>query len=251
MEEYGDENWQNEIVDDVPVRGTRPISDIYERCNITVSEPEDYEEAKKDQRWIAAMKEELSMIEKNKTWILVERPQDRKVTGVKWVYRTKLFADGSVNKHKARLVVKGYAQVFGVDYSDTFAPVARLDTIRLLLAVAAQMNQRVYQLDVKSAFLNGVSQEEIYVEQPDGFEKKREEDKVFLLKKALYGLKKVPRAQYSRIDDYLLSLGYEKSLSEATLYVKRHSKDVLIVSLYVDDLLLTGNDTWLVEEFKR
>ena len=158
-----EEDWQNETIDDVPMRGTRLLSDIQERCNIAVCESTDYEEAKKDQRWIVAMKEELSMIEKNKTWILVERPQDRKVIGVKWVYRTKLNVDGSINKHKARLVVKGYAQVFGVDYSDTFAPVARLDTIRLLLVVAAQMNQEVYQLDVKSAFLNGVLQEEIYV----------------------------------------------------------------------------------------
>jgi len=103
---------------------------------------------------MAAMKEELFMIEKNQTWELVYRPQDGKVIGLKWVYRTKLNVDGSINKHKARLVVKGYAQIPGVDYSDTFSPVACLDTIRLLLAVAAQMNWKVYQLDVKSAFLN-------------------------------------------------------------------------------------------------
>ncbi|KAA0061159.1 Retrovirus-related Pol polyprotein from transposon TNT 1-94 [Cucumis melo var. makuwa] len=121
---------QNEIVDDAFVRGTRLLSDIYERCNVAVCEPENYAEAKKNQRWVAAMEKELSMIEKNKTWILVDRPQDRKVIGVKWVFRTKLNADGSINKHKARLVVKGYAQIFGVDYSNTFAPVARMDTIR-------------------------------------------------------------------------------------------------------------------------
>ncbi|KAE8729685.1 hypothetical protein F3Y22_tig00003435pilonHSYRG00123 [Hibiscus syriacus] len=138
-----EDDWQNETVDDAPVRGPR---------------------------WIAAMEEELPMIEKNKTWILVDRPQDRKVIGVKWVFRTKLNADGSINKHKARLVVIGYAQIFGVDYSDAFAPVARLDTIRLLLAI-----------------------EEIYVEQPQGFVKEDEGDKVYLLKKALYGLKQAPR----------------------------------------------------------
>ena len=112
---------------------------------------------------------------------------------VKRVYSTKLNVDGSINKNKARLVVKGYNQVFGMDYSDTFALVTRLDTIRLLLAVAAQNDWRVYQLDVKSAFLNGYLQEEIYVEQPKGFVKERKEDKIYLLKKALYGLKQAPR----------------------------------------------------------
>ena len=246
-----DEDWQNELMGDAPVRGTRLLTDIYERCNITVCEPVDFEVAVKEKNWMAAMKEELSMIEKNKTWELIDRPQNKKVIGVKWVYRTKLNVDGSINKHKARLVVKGYAQVFGVDYSDTFAPITRLDTIRLLLAIAAQMNWRVYQLDVKSAFLNGILKEEIYVEQPEGFVKKGEEAKVFLLKKALYGLKQAPRAWYSKIDEHLLSLGFKKSMSEATLYVKHHNNDVLIVSLYVDDLLLTGNNARPVEDFKQ
>lgn len=239
------------MVDDAPARGTRSLSDIYERCNIAVCEPADFGAAKKDQNWMAAMKEELSMIEKNRTWELVDRPQDRKVIGVKWVYRTKLNADGSINKHKARLVVKGYAQIFGVDYSDTFAPVARLDTIRILLAVAAQMNWKVYQLDVKSAFLNGVLHEEIYVEQPEGFVKNEEKDKVYLLKKALYGLKQAPRAWYNKIDDHLLSIGFKKSLSEATLYVKHQSNEVLMISLYVDDLLVTGNNAGMIQEFKQ
>jgi len=130
------EGWQNELVDDIPIRGTRLLSDNYDRCKIVVCEPKNYEEAKKNQVWVVTMKDDLSMIEKNQTWHLVERPQDRNVIGVKWVYRTKLNVDGSINKHKARLVVKGYAQVFGVDYSETFVLVARLDTIRLLLAVA-------------------------------------------------------------------------------------------------------------------
>lgn len=167
------------------------------------------------------------------------------------MYRTKLNADGSINKYKARLVVKGYAQICGVDYSDTFAPVARLDTIRLILVVVAQKNWRVYQLDVKSAFLNGFLQEEIYVEQPEGFVKKGEEDKVYLLKKALYGLKQAPRAWYNRIDEHLKSLGFGKSLSDSTLYVKHNEADILIISLYVDDLLVTGSNTSLVEKFKQ
>jgi len=245
------DQWQNELEDDPPVRGTRPLSDIYQRCNVAICKPAGHEEALKVPKWKKAMEEEMLMIQKNKTWELVERPKDRKVIGVKWVYRTKLNADCSINKYKARLVVKGYAQIFGVDYSDTFAPVARLDTIRLLLAIASQKGWKVFQLDVKSAFLNGVLQEEIYVEQPDGFVVQGEEDKVYLLKRALYGLKQAPRAWYSRIDDHLQSLGFTKSLSEATLYVKQKGNDVLIVSLYVDDILVTGNHARLIEEFKQ
>ena len=240
----------DEDIDDVPVRGTRSLSDVYERNNVAVFEPAEFEEAEKDDKWIEAMKEELRMIEKNDTWELVDRPQHRKVIGVKWVYRTKLNADGSVNKYKARLVVKGYSQVFGVDFSETFAPVARLDTIRMLLALTAQKGWKTYQLDVKSAFLNGYLQEEIYVEQPEGFQVKGQEEKVYLLKKALYGLKQAPRAWYSRIDEHLQSLGFVKSPSEATLYVKGTDANLIVVSVYVDDLLVTGSNEKLVKEFK-
>ena len=152
--------------------------------------------------------------------------------------------------NKARLIVKCYNQIFSVDYSDTFAPVARLDTIRLLLAIAAQKDWRLYQLDVKSTFLNGYLQEKIYVKQPKGFVNEGEEDKVYLLKKAFYGLKQAPRAWYSRINEYLLNLGFVKSLSESTLYVKHNGAGILIILLYVDDLLVTGNHTSLVEKFK-
>ncbi len=190
------------------------------------------------------------MIQKNDTWELVDRSQNKKIIGVKWVYRTKLNANGSVNKYKARLVVKGYCQVFGVDFSETFAPVARLDTIRMLLALVAQKGWKTYQLDVKSAFLNGYIQEEIYVEQPEGFQVKGQEEKVYLLKKALHGLKQAPRAWYSRIDEHLQSLGFVKSPSEATLYVKATDTNLIIVSVYVDDLLVTGSNDKLVKEFK-
>jgi hypothetical protein len=126
----------------------------------------------KNNEWIEAIKKELRMIEKNDTWVLMDKSSHKKAIEVKWVYRTKQNADSSINKYKARLVVKGYAQVFGVDFLETFAPVAHLDTIRLLLALYAQKNWKVYQLDVKFAFLNGYLQEEIYIEQTRGFEVK-------------------------------------------------------------------------------
>lgn len=196
------------------------------------------------------MKEEIQMIEKNRTWALVDRPINKKVIGVKWVYRVKLNPDGFVNRYKARLVVKGYSQDPGVDFTDTFAPVARLDTIRAILALAAHKGWLVFQLDVKSAFLNGDLKEEIFIDQPDGFVKKNAESKVYLLKKALYGLKQAPRAWYSKLDDYLLKLGFEKSITEPTLYVVKKNEEVLIISVYVDDLLVTGSSLSMVNQFK-
>ena len=150
------------------------------------------------------------MIEKNNTWELVDRPTHKKAIGVKWVYRTKLNYDGSINKHKARLVVKGYAQMFSVEFLETFALVAKLDTIRMLLALAAQKGWKIYQLDVKSTFLNGYLEEEIFVEQLKGFAIKDKEDKVYQLKNALYGLNQAPRSWYNMINVHLLGLGFKK-----------------------------------------
>ncbi|KAL0308843.1 UNVERIFIED_CONTAM: Retrovirus-related Pol polyprotein from transposon RE2 [Sesamum radiatum] len=197
------------------------------------------------------MEEEIKMIEKNNTWELTDRPKDKEVIGVKWIYKTKLNADGSIQKHKARLVAKGYSQLPGIDYTETFAPVARLDTIRALIAIAANKKWKIYQMDVKSAFLNGYIDEEIYVEQPQGFIAKGSEEKVLRLKKALYGLKQAPRAWYSRIDKYFMDRGFRRSLSEPTLYIKSQGNDTLIVSLYVDDLIYTGNNEKMIQDFKE
>ncbi|GKV19874.1 hypothetical protein SLEP1_g30074 [Rubroshorea leprosula] len=187
------------------------------------------------------MQEELNMFEKNAIWKLVDRPTNKNVIGVKWVYKVKLNSDGSLNKCKARLVVKGYSQLAGIHFTETFAPVAKFDTIRLLFAMATQKSWLIYQLDMKSTFLNGKLKEEIYVEQPDGYVKKGAKHKVYLLKKALYGLRQAPRAWYGKIDNHLLSLGFEKSIEKATLYVKEKGADLIIVSIYVDDLLVTGS----------
>nr|KYP54959.1 Retrovirus-related Pol polyprotein from transposon TNT 1-94 [Cajanus cajan] len=188
----------------------------------------------------------------NKTWQLVDRPSNKKVIGVKWVYRTKLNLDGSINKLKVRLVVKGYFQQYGVDFFDTFTPVARHDTIRLLIFLAAKLGWKFFHFDVKSAFLNGLLDEDIYVDQPEGFQVPGSEDKVYKPHKALYGLKQTPRAWYSRIDGYLLQKEFKKSENEATLYVKKSNNEVqLIVSLYVDDLLVIGNESNSLNQFKK
>ncbi|KAM1262144.1 hypothetical protein ACFX2G_027916 [Malus domestica] len=229
----------------------RNLDDVLAQCNLCIMEPEKFEEAAKDEAWMKGMKDELSMIEKNATLDMVNIPSDKPIIGVKWVFKTKLNLDGTVQKHKARLVAKGYAQKPGVDYNETFAPVARLDTIRTLIALAAQKSWKLYQLDVKSAFLNGVLEEEVYVEQPDGFVIKGSEDKVYKLYKALYGLKQAPRAWYSEIDTYFAHCGFVKSQSEATLYIKVRGGEILIVSIYVDDIVYTGNSTEMLKEFKE
>lgn len=214
-------------------------------------DPLTFHDAIKDSKWQHAMDEEIKSIEKNNTWDLVELPKGQKSIGVKWIYKTKLNKDGGVDKYKARLVVKGYNQEFGVDYKEVFAPVARLDTIRLVLAMAAQNFWFIYQLDVKSAFLHGELKEEVYVDQPLGYVRKGEEDKVYKLKKALYGLKQAPRAWYSRIDSYLAKEGFHKCPHEHTLFLKLENGKMLILCLYVDDLIYTGNDEGMVEDFKR
>ncbi|CAL2258980.1 unnamed protein product [Prunus armeniaca] len=222
-------------IDHTPLR-YKSIAKIYERCNLCIIEPETFEEAVKDESWQKAMENEIAMIEKNNTWELVNRPADKPVIDVKWVYKTKLNLDGSVQKNKARLVAKGYSQKPGIYFIETFAPVARLDTIRTLIALAAHKGWKLFRLDVKSAFLNGVLHEEVYVDQPPGFMLKNKEDRVYRLKKALYGLKQAPRAWYEEINSYFTKAGFQRSPSEA-LYVKTADSGILIVSLYVDEII--------------
>eukprot|EP01018_Ginkgo_biloba_P014420 Gb_10191 [translate_table: standard] len=146
------------------------------RSTVTNSlEPTSYKEAKEDQHWVDAMKVEYNALIKNKTWRLVELSKEKKKIGCKWVFRMKYKADGTINKHKARFVVKGYAQKEGIDSEETFTPTAKMITIRLVLAIAAQLGWKVHQMDVKSSFLNGDLKEEVYMQQPEGFEVKGKE----------------------------------------------------------------------------
>jgi hypothetical protein len=156
-----------------------------------------------------------------------------------------------VSKHKARLVVKGYAQQHGIDYDEVFAPVARLDSVRLLIALAAHEGWEVHHMDVKSAFLNGDLQEEVYVEQPAGFVIAGKEHKVLKLHKALYGLHQAPRAWNSKLDGTLVSLGFRRSLSEHAIYVRPNGGTQLVVGVYVDDLVITGASCDDIKLFKK
>jgi hypothetical protein len=183
-----------EATSDIAVLKVRLLCDEHERCNLVHSEPTNYTKAARVPTWIDSMKLKIDSIKRNGTWRLIELLEDKKEIGVKWVFRTKFNLDGLIFKHKARLVVKGFAQVAGVDYGDIFAPVARHETIRLLLALIGQKEWKVYHLNVKAAFLNGIVLEEIYVQQLEGFEVAGYEHKVYKLHKALYGLNQAPRA---------------------------------------------------------
>ncbi|KAL5724118.1 hypothetical protein ACHQM5_007419 [Ranunculus cassubicifolius] len=215
-------------------------------------DPISFDVAVHSPNWQQAMDSEMQSIERNNTWQLVDLPKGHKSIGVKWIYKTKLNPDGEVNKYKARLVAKGYKQEFGVDYEEVFAPVARHDTVRLVLAMSAQNAWPIFQLDVKSAFLHGDLQEEVYVDQPHGYVIQGNERKVYRLRKALYGLKQAPRAWYSRIDSYFSEVGFQKCPYEPTLFIKTSpDQKLLIVCLYVDDLIYTGNDATMIEDFRR
>lgn len=173
-------------------------------------DPITFEESVKDTKWQKAMNVEIKSIEKNNTWELTDLPKGQKTIGVKWVFKTKLNEKGEIDKHKARLVAKGYKQEYGVDYKEVFAPVARLDTIRLVISLAAQNSWPIFQLDVKSAFLHGKLEEQVHVDQPPGYVQQGNKEKVYRLNKALYGLKQAPRAWYSYIDAYFVKQGFQK-----------------------------------------
>lgn len=184
------------------------------------------------------MQDELEPFERSKVWDLVPRPNGVNVTGTKWIFKNKIDEQGNAIRNKARLDVQGYTQMEGVDFDETFAPVARLEAIRLLLAISCIWRFKLYQMDVKSAFLNGYLNEEVFVEQPKGFKDPHHLNHVYKLKKALYGLKQAPRAWYDRLTDFLTSNGYRRRGIDKILFMKKEGSDLLIAQLYVDDIIL-------------
>ena len=188
-------------------------------------EPKSLNEALKDSNWILAMQEELNQFALNEVWTLVRRIPKLNIIGTKWVFRNKMDEHGMITRNKARLVAKGYNQEEGIDYDETYAPVARLEAVRLLLAFSCIKGFKLFQMDVKSAFLNGYINEEVFISQPSGFEDHQHPGHVFKLKKALYGLKQAPKQWYERLSDFLTSQGYDKGTSDKTLFIKKKEND--------------------------
>ncbi|GJW60347.1 zinc finger, CCHC-type containing protein [Tanacetum coccineum] len=239
--------------DHTSLRGFRTLSDLYENTEkllLAEDKPKNYKEASSDQKWIEAMKVELDSINRNNTWELTTLPKGHKAIGLKWVFKTKKDANGNIIKHKARLVAKGYIQEHGIDFEEVFAPVARMETIRLLLAIATNNKWEVHHLDVKSAFLHGDLKEEVYVTQPEGFIKREDNGKVYRLIKALYGLRQAPRAWNIKLDNTLKSLDFKKCALEQAIYTKTSKDSTLLIGVYVDDLIITGTPKKEIDKFK-
>jgi hypothetical protein len=189
-------------------------------------EPYRVEDALRDLDWVVAMQEELNNFIRNEVWHLVPRP-DQNVVGTKWVFRNKQDEHGVVTRNKARLAAEGYSQVKGLDFDETYAPVARHESIRILLVYASYHGFKLYQMDMKSAFLNDPIKEEVYVEQPRGFEGSEYPNHVYKLSKALYGLKQAPRAWYKCLRDFLITIGFKVGKADPTLFTKQLLKTCL------------------------
>jgi hypothetical protein len=200
--------------------------------------------------WNKAMVEEMDALDKNEAWDIVELPARRKSVGRKWFFKKKFNAQGKVEKYKARLVAKGYSQVNGIDFGEIFSPIAKLTSIRFLLSVVVAFDLEVEHVDVKTTFLHGDLEKEIYMKQPERFILKGKKELVCKLKKSLYGLKQSPRMWYQKFDTYILGLGFVRSRAAHCVYSKQVGNHFIYVVLYVDDMLLVGNNMEVIKEVK-
>ncbi|KAI3723909.1 hypothetical protein L2E82_35671 [Cichorium intybus] len=212
-------------------------------------EPKNFSQAVKDPEWREAMKREIQALEENGTWTLTHLPAGKKAIDSKWVYKVKYKPNGQIERYKARLVAKGYTQVEGIDFHETFAPVAKLVTVRCALAVAAKKQWEVHQLDVNNAFLHGDLDEDVYMKVPQGF-LNVEENRVCKLHKSIYGLKQASRNWYQKFTKALISDNFRQSKADHSMFVYKTEKIHIIALIYVDDILLMGNDIQKIEEVK-
>ncbi|CAL1410196.1 unnamed protein product [Linum trigynum] len=213
------------------------------------SEPSSYREAVRYEAWRVAMQREIDALVGNGTWTLVSLPPGKRVVASKWVYKIKYTPDGNIERYKARLVAKGFTQTEGIDYEDTFAPVAKLVSVRCLLAVAAVRGWAVHQLDVDNAFLHGDLQEEVYMQIPPGFAAPGD-TRVCRLHKSIYGLKQASRNWYAKFTTTLTGLGFQRSNADYSLFVRRSHGTYVVALIYVDDVILAGDDSVFIQQVK-
>jgi hypothetical protein len=218
------------------------------------SDPSTYSEAisgPSSEEWSEAIRKEHTSLLDNDTWVLTPLPHGRKAIGSKWVFKVKTKSDGSIDRYKARLVAKGYTQVEGVDYDETFSPVARLTSIRTLLALAAHYHLDIYQMDVDAAYLNGHLSEEIYMKQPEGLIDPQHPDFVCKLQRSLYGLKQSGRVWHETLDDFLLKCGFSNNTADTCVYYRNSDEGRIIIAVYVDDLVILTNSDSILARTKR
>ena len=195
------------------------------------------------------MHEELHQFVWNDVWELVPRPNGINVIGTKWISKNKSYKHGTVIRNKSRPVAQGYTQVEEIDFGETFALVARLESIRILLAIASHLNFKLNKMNVKSAFLNEMLQEEVYVEQPKGFIDPHRLDDVYKLKRALYGLKQAPRAWYDRLAAYLIEHRFKRRFADTTLFIRKDKNYFVVAQIYVDDIVFGATNDSLAQSF--
>nr|GEV89136.1 hypothetical protein [Tanacetum cinerariifolium] len=233
------------------VRTRRQLESDDEMCMfaLTVSrtEPKNIKEAMVDYEWIESMLEELHQFDRLDVWELVNRPLCKNIIKMKWLWKNKRDEENTIIRNKSCLVAKGYAQKVEVDFEESFAPVARLEAVRLFIAYAAHKSFTVYQMDVKTTFLYGPLKEKVY----DGFVDPYHPDKVYHLKKALYGLKQAPRAWYDELSNFLVSKRFSKGSIDPTLFITKHGEDILLVQIYVDDITFGSTNPKLSKQFEK
>ncbi|KAG7599419.1 Integrase catalytic core [Arabidopsis suecica] len=208
----------------------------------SVKIPETYEEAMQVKEWREAVKEEIGAMTRNHTWDEEILPSGKRTVSSKWVFTIKYKSNGDIERYKARLVARGFTQTYGADYKETFAPVAKLHTVRVVLSLATNLSWDLWQMDVKNAFLQGELEDDVYMTPPPGLEDTIDPGKVWRLRKAIYGLKQSPRAWYHKLSRTLKDHGFKKSESDHTLFTLRSSQGIVVVLIYVDDLIISGDN---------
>ncbi|GJT31286.1 retrovirus-related pol polyprotein from transposon TNT 1-94 [Tanacetum coccineum] len=223
----------------------RPIHTLFE----SLVEPKNFKQAMTKPSWINAMQEEIHEFKRLQVWELMSCPDKVMLIMLKWIYKVKTDEFGGVLKNKARLVSQEFRQEEGIDFEESFAPVARIEAIRIFIANAANKNMTIFQMDVKTAFLNGELKEEVYVSQPEGFVDQDNPLHVYKLKKAMYGLKQAPRTWYDMLSSFLISQHFSKGVVDPTLFTWKAGNDLLLVQIYVDDIIFASTNTTMGNEF--